>query len=351
LKVLVFYGDAFLAREALESFRSEWLAPAEGGFGGDVVRVDGSEARPDDLLSLCQSTPMFGGRRLVIVQGLLGRFDPEQQPGEPRRRRRRAPKRVPEGWESFVEQARHGPEGTVVAFLEGKLSKDNPLLTLLKPVAELRECRPLGKNELPAWIRERAERYGLRLQGSAIALLTELVGNELAVLDSELQKLATYGGGATVTEDDVALLVREVRRLRLYELTDPVFEGRAQAAQAALQRLLREGEVPQYILQDLARHARQLIQVRALLERRVPKGDLQGRLGGQVPTFVVDKLVRQAPRLSLGQVRWAYHRLLEADLQTKRGIFDDQTALSLLVAELAALGRRPRQARAQSSAW
>jgi DNA polymerase III delta subunit len=56
-----------------------------------------------------------------------------------------------------------------------------------------------------------------------------------------------------------------------------------------------------------------------------------------VHPYVMQRLLKQAPAYNIERLRRAYRRLLEADLSIKRGIYDDETAIHLLITELAAM--------------
>lgn len=331
--IAVFYGkDDFSAHEALDELKRELDSdPSTEGLADNAVQVDGAGARPDELLALCQTVPFLSAHRLVIVRGLLGRFE-----GAGRRGRRRASEAALGPWEAFVEGLPTLPESTVLVFLDGELRPQNPLLQALSLLkAQVREFKPLPPGELAGWINRRAQRYGLSLEARAVAALAGLVGNHLWTLDSELQKLAAYADGRSITEEDVRSLVSLARDPSVFAMADAVIEGRPRDAAELLQRLLAEGEPPQRLLAMVARQYRLLLLTKELLERGARPPEISARL--QVQGFVIQRLLKQAPAHTIDRLRGAYRRLLEADLSVKRGVFDDETALQLLLFELAAL--------------
>jgi DNA polymerase-3 subunit delta len=284
---------------------------------------------------VCQTVPFLGSHRLVIVHGLLGRF---QQRGRSRTRRRAA-NEEDEGalgpWQRFVDALPALPETTALVLLDGDVSAKNPLLEALRRHAKPREFKPLAQSDVAAWINRRAASYGVSLQARAVATLAVLVGNQLWTLDSELRKLATYANGAPVTEEDVRALVSLARDPSVFAMADAVIEGRARDAVDLLQRLLSEGEAPQLLLAMIARQYRLLLLAKELLERRVRAPEISAQLG--VQGFVIQRLLQQAPLYTLDGLRQAYRKLLDADLSVKRGQMDDESALQLLIFELAAL--------------
>ncbi len=325
--IAVFFGkDDFSSHEALSALAKE--LDSDGMLADNTVAVDGAGSRPGELLVLCQTVPFLGAHRLIVVRGLLARFE-----APVRGRRRRARKTDLGPWQTFVDDLKQLPESTALVFLDGELRADNPLLQALRPLSDTREFKPLPQGELAGWIRRRAERSGVALEARAIAALAGLVGNHLWTLDSEIQKLATYAGDRQVTEEDVRSLVSLAREPNVFAMADAVIEGRVRDAADLLQRLLADGEAPQRLLMLVARQYRLLILTKELLERRVRPPEISGRL--QVQGFVIQRLLKQAPAYTIQRLRQAYRRLLEADLSVKRGVYDDETALQLLLFELA----------------
>ena len=329
--ITVLYGkDEFSANEELLAMQAE--VNGDAPLGDSTVRVDGASARPDELLAVCQTMPFMGTRRLVIVRGLLGRFESAG---------RRRPRKQDGGlgpWAPFVEGLQALPESTTLVFLDGELRPQNPFLQAIRPLAELRECKPLRQAELAVWITRRAERYEVSLEARAVAALAGLVGNQLWTLDSELQKLAAYASGRQVTDDDVRSLVSLAREPNIYAMVDAVIEGRSQEAAKLFQRLLADGESPMRLLNLLGRQYRLLLLTKELVGKRVRPPEISARL--RVQGFVIQRILRQAPAYTIDRLRQAYRRILDADLSIKRGVHDEETALQLLLFELSALARR-----------
>lgn len=338
--IALFYGkDDFSAHEALDALTEE--LDTDGLLAENTVRVDGVSARPDELLAVCQTIPFLGSHRLVVVHGLLARFESSQR-GRGRGKRRAADEEgALGGWKDFIDALPALPETTTLVFFDGEVTARNAMLGALRPLARIQEFKPLAQAEVAGWITRRAQRYGVSLEARAVATLAGLVGNQLWTLDSELQKLAAYADGQPVTEQDVRSLVSLAREPNIFAMVDAAIEGRERDAVDLLQRLLTEGEAPQRLLAMVARQYRLLLLTKELLERRLRPPEISARL--QVQGFVVQRLLQQAPLYTIERLRQAYRRLLEADLSVKRGVHDDETALQLLLFELAALARSPQR--------
>lgn len=327
--IAVFFGkDDFTAHEALRSLTSE--LDSDGMLADNTVRVEGADARPAELLTACQTMPFLAAKRVIVVRGLLKRFETSG-----RRGRRRKDEEALGPWAGFVEGLAGLPETTVLVFIDGELRPQNPMLQALRPLAQVQEFKALPQAELAGWINDRAKRYGVSIEARAVAALAGLVGSQLWTLDSEIQKLGLYAGERQVTEADVRSLVSLAREPSVFAMADAAIEGRARDAADLLERLFADGEPPQRLLALLVRQYRLLLLTKEMLGKGVRAPQISARL--RVQGFVIQRLLKQATVYNIGQLRRAYRRLLEADLSIKRGIYDDQTALELLLFELATM--------------
>jgi DNA polymerase III delta subunit len=93
--------------------------------------------------------------------------------------------------------------------------------------------------EIPGWLIERAsERHGLTLDGRAAEALAAAVGADLGVLEAELEKLASVGGDGTVTAEQIAELVPNVRPVNRWAWLDAVGQRDYRGALTDLPALL-----------------------------------------------------------------------------------------------------------------
>lgn len=112
------------------------------------------------------------------------------------------------------------------------------------------ECSELKGAALSKWLVDTARAaYGVALQRDAAALLSELIGEDLGVLDQELSKLASFvGARKSISAEDVRGLVGGWKTETTWALTDGVRDGRLGDALVALDQLLASGEAPLRLL-------------------------------------------------------------------------------------------------------
>ena len=112
------------------------------------------------------------------------------------------------------------------------------------------ECSDLKGAQLVKWLQDTsAETYGQSLARDAAALMIELVGNELGMLDTELAKLASYvGERANIEIEDVKAMVGGWRTETTWAMTDATRDNDLDFALHALDQLLTAGEAPLKLL-------------------------------------------------------------------------------------------------------
>jgi DNA polymerase-3 subunit delta len=332
----VFYGDSFLVPQALKDL-------AEDIGVGELLDANrhslrGSQIKPAELTSICNALPFMDDRRLVLVDGLLTTL--ERRTGRGRRRTGDGGKSSPSAgeWKELARAVPAMPETTVLVFVDGPLSKGNPLLRLLRSLAQVQELLAPEREALSRWIRESVRRRGSSISPAAISCLAGLVGNDLWTLDREIEKLTLYASGRGIEQSDVVELVSQVREANIFAAVDAMIDGRPGQALRLLHQLRQDGRDAANIFTMVERQLRNLALVRDAMDRRVSPRDLGAQTGIFSP-WALDKTREQARRHSPQDITERYRRLLEADLAVKRGRLEPDLALELLVA---GQGARPR---------
>lgn len=311
---ILFGADDFSMREELEKIK-EGLGDKEL-LASNITVFEGHQLKLSQLIDVCSAMPFFGSYRLVIVEGLLGRFEE----GEGR---------------SLKDLVGGMPETTVLVLIDGQIKRDNPLLKELAPQAKVKEFPLLRGAALHGWIQRRVAKGDGTISPQAVRLLAALVGENLWVLASEIEKLLLYTYGRRIEEGDVREVVSYAREASVFTMVDALIEGRASTAARLLHQLLEEGATAPYLLVMITRQLRLLVQAKELTLKGVPASLIKDRLG-LASDYTLTKALQQSRRYSMGRLEQVYRKLLETDLAIKRGIWKGELALDLLVAELCA---------------
>jgi len=327
----ILYGqDDFSLNQAVEKIKADlgdWEMLATG-----TTSLEGQHLTLSELRNNCDAAPFLSSHRLVIVDGLLGRFEVKQS--RPRAGEGKSGDGLGE-WEGLASYIKQMSETTVLMLVDGEVKSHNPLLKKLSSLAEVRTFPLLRGRDLKAWIQQRVKGEGGDITPQAVNLLAELIGGDLWAMNGEIQKLLLYSQERPISEDDVRQLVSHVQEANIFALVDAVAESRIELAQRILHRLYDEGVAPTYILVMITRQFR-LIALAKDLPRGLSRLQIQERLGLK-KSYALDKTLGQAKLYDFEGVKRAYDKLLETDLAIKTGKYSDKLALELLVTELACL--------------
>lgn len=330
MRYILFGQDDYSLGEALAGVKRGLGDPALLDI--NTTTLDGEQGTPDRLRPFCETAPFMAEKRLVIIEGLLRRYEPRGRTG----RRRKDARKVAEAddCQPLADYISQIPESTVLVLVDtSSIGPDNPLLKALSPGAVVRSFPLLRGERLWGWLQKYVAREGGSISPGAVDLLAELVGSNLRVMASEINKLVLFASGRRIEEVDVNRLVSYAQETSVFAMTDAILEFNVSRAQHMLQRLLQGGAAPAYLLVMLSRQIQRLVRVKEMKVRRGSDAEIRKKLG-IISDFVWREVLRSASRYSMARLKSVYEKLLETDIAIKTGKYSGDLALSMLVAEL-----------------
>lgn len=177
------------------------LPESETGFNLTVFY--GRDTDWPAVVNACQRYPMFAERQVVIIK--------EAQD-----------MRGIEKLDAYIEKPLSSTL-LFVAYKGKKVDKRTRLAKLLKDHAVLFTTKKLYDNELPEWTQQLVREKGFAINGKALALLIDHIGNDLSRLNNEVDKLAlNMGKRKSITEDDIEKYVGISKEFNVFELQHAV---------------------------------------------------------------------------------------------------------------------------------
>lgn len=290
----------------------------------NTTQLEGKGLTLGQLQDACNAMPFLAPKRLVIVQDLFtngGKLD----------------KKFMEGLLAYLIEL---PDTARLFFIESKALSGKHALLKLAENSEIGYAKLFDRPEgaqLERWIMQRTAELGGQMHPRAANMLAINVGNDLALLEQELQKLVMYKGitepVAQITADDVGLLSPYAAEANIFDLVDAVGNRNGKRAAELLQQKLEEGAEPFLIFSMIVRQFRLLIQVKELADAGLRGPAISKEL--KLHSFVAGKVLQQSQSFSLSQLEQIYAHLLDVDVRVKTGKTDMVTALNLLVFGLA----------------
>jgi DNA polymerase-3 subunit delta len=330
----IFHGeDEFSRTEQVGKFRAQLGDPQFSDL--NTLTFDGRKVTLGELQHACDAVPFLSDKRLVIVEGMLARFEPRRKSAGP------------EG-ESNAEEADPAlamelkaylarlPEKTRLVFVETKtLAKNNPILKYAaddQKNAHVKAFEEPPARDLPGWIRARVKAKGGTFESGAVEELALHVGADLRLLDNEIDKLMLYRNGHSIRVTDVRTLVASVHESDVFALVDALGHREAGAALKLLHAQIDHNAAPGYLLSMIVRQFRLLLQIKDLGARGKTLDAAREQL--KLHPYVAEKTWKQALNFTMPQLQAIYQRLLDTDVAIKTGRSEPVVALDLLIVEL-----------------
>ena len=315
----VLFGDEpYLQRLALDLIKR--IALGEDGDEMAVSRYEGETAVPATVFDDARTLPFLSRRRIVIV-------DPADD----------FVTRARKELESYIEK----PSRTGVLVLVVRSWPSNTTLYKKVDKAGLAvDCRAPKEAELPGFATQLARtRHNLKLEPTAARMLVELVGPEVGLLASELDKLASYVGKAnTIAPDDVAKMVGSGRTEEIWTVIDQATTGEGAQALIQLDKLLAAGEPPIKILAAITVNLLKVYHAGQLRVAKVPPREAAAQAG--LSGWGFDKMMRQHAHLGPSRTAKIPEMIVKTDLDLKgNSPLPPATILEQLIVTLS----KPRQ--------
>ena len=291
------YGDEpYLVERAVKKLLERAVDPGFRDFNLNVFY--GNECKGDEVFSSAQTLPMFAERRVVLVKkgGDLSAG----------------------AMEILLSYLQDPSPATCLVLQAEKVDGRKKFFAEFKKRGEMVEFKRPYENQLGPYVRDEVRAAGKKIDGAAAELLAYLVGNNLQELVSQIEKLCIYcGKKETIGVADVKTIVSDTKVESVFEFTDALGARDLAKALRMLITLLQDGEAPLRVLGAVARHYRQLWQVRELMDRKVPSGDLAKAAG--INPYFLKKVTDQARNYQVSELKQVFERMLDLDLAFKSG--------------------------------
>lgn len=332
-RVYYLYGDEeYLAQDAMRQLVHAAAEEATRDFNVDVR--SGGELAAAELGSLLATPPMMAARRVVAIRGVAA-----------------LAKDAREVLARYLDAS--AADVVLVLSAAGERRSTGDWAKLERRLRQLPgavEFAPLTEERLPRWIAHHARTtHGTEITDSAAGLLASAVGNDLPALAAELDKLASYTGGAAIDDASVSAVVGVRRGETLGDFLDAVATRDAARALGLLPHVLAQPKATAVaIVMALATQTLALGWGSAVLEHGGPPPDYFAflREAGSIYTGrpwgdAARAWARSAAQWTPRAVDDALDELLAADIALKETrLSSDEHVLATVVLALCAGARR-----------
>ena len=322
--LLLLGKDAYLRDTFRERVIEASIEPAARGWA--VSRFSADQGEFAHALAQARTVPMLARRQVVVIG------EAEAIERMPEAKREAETQNLadyfanPAPFTVLILEARELDQRTKFA----KMLLEQALVV----AAELPED-PQERNRTAAMLAvQMARARDARIEDDAADELADLCNCDLAAMQSEIEKLATYAGaGRPIRRADVEALVVSEKKYSVWELAEVMAMRQRARAFNFLANVLQQGEPAPALIGTMAWMCRKLIEAQQLSPHTSPY-QAAGRLGVRVTTAeIAMRHARKIPRQRLVQ---GLQALYDADSSLKSGQKNDRAVMEFVLAQLTA---------------
>lgn len=327
-QVQLIYGkEDFLIDDNIHKVINEVLP--EGSSRDFAIEVlEGESADINSIVNSIQSMGMFQNDKVVIVKGFSFLTTGKDKDD----------KKTVFQMQNLKDSLENVAQGVYVLFVVyGSVDARKKFTKFIKKISQISEYKPFASYEgekVAKWITARVIGYGKRISNQNAFRIHSITGGEnLRILDSEIQKLITFvGDREEITASDIDSMVSSSAS-NIFSMLDYLIQVKVGKAISLLKDILFLGEQPIRVLALLVSHFRSLFMMKYLDELSTPKGDIAKAVGKH--PYVVQKTLGSLRKVKSSSLEKIIHLLADADFNMKTGKLKPQVALELLFADIA----------------
>lgn len=316
--IIFLYGpDTFRSRQKLKEIKEKFLREVDAS-GMNMQILDGKTVELETLESSLSTLPFLAKKRMVILENLL-----------PNKLHSKNTKRITELFE------KKSTKDTIIVFWEGEISeeklKKNALYQYLKKQKYQYGFLLLAPQEIQRWIKQRVAQLHGAMEALAIIYFADIVGNDLWLANSEIEKLAYYAKNRAITVEDVKTLCTAKLEENIFLLTDALGQKNKKLAIRLICDQLKQGMTETELLHKCLWHFKNLLIIRSAVDDygEISSYELAQKLG--LHPFVVKKGITQAKNFRFDELKIIFHKLLLIDSAIKTSRIRAEVLFDLLV--------------------
>jgi len=305
-KLYLLYGEeSFLKR----SYKSRLKEAIVGDDTMNYSYFAGKGIPVPEVIGFADTLPFFSEHRLLIIED-SGFFK--------------------NATEELVKYLPHLPATTHIIFIESEVDKRGKMFKTVKEMGYVTELVRQSTQDLSKWVLGKLAKEEKKITGTTMELFLSKTGEDMEIINMELEKLICYTmGKEVVSAEDVEAVCSGQIANRIFDMTGFLAERNKKAALAVYEDLLILKEPPMRILFLIARQFNQLMQVKELGGKGFDRSAIASKL--KIPPFVAGKTINQARSFTKEQLVSYVTACVDSEEAVKRGRLADRLAVELLI--------------------
>jgi len=320
-KIFLVYGpDIGSVSEKATILAKSSKADLSDPFSTIKIDADDAAADPSRLADEAHTVSMFGGKRLIWVQG-------------------KTLKNLANAIQPIIDLP---PQDSIVVIEAGDLKKSSPLRSRIEKSSSAiaLPCYVDADKALVQIINEEIQIANLTIEPNALNLLKSLIGGDRLASRKEIQKLCLYASDkGKITEDDIFAIVGDASSLAVETVVDSASIGDIATMEKTFKKLIARGTSEVQIASAMQRHFQMLHLARSKMDAK--RMSVQSVIGGMRPPVNFQRKAKVERALSiwrLDALTRTLSRLEKTSLDARAGgtLSSPLTATTLLAVAIEA---------------
>ncbi|MCX8009697.1 MAG: DNA polymerase III subunit delta [Ignavibacteria bacterium] len=272
-----------------------------------------------EIFDLVNEFSLFGGKKIIVIT----EFGSLKQK------------------EKFVKYLENpSPSASIILVEFDKVNLDqNQTYKKFRDLGIAYESKKYYENEILEFIQDRFKKKKINTDLEIAELLYESIGNNLAELEAEIDKVALAYDGKQISKEEVKKVIGVSREYTIFDLFNVLKDKRFDKALMIGYNLLDHSASMVYIITMLSKYFFSLLTFNEIKKIAGNKDIVIAKMIGTAPRFLQDYEMA-SKRYSTNELVQIFRILLDKDFQLKSTSIDEKTQYAMLISEISLLSKR-----------
>lgn len=285
----------------------------------DVIKYDLENTKIENVLEDALSISLFGNKKLIIVENayiFTGTINK---------------KLIEQNIDVLKEYINNGSFNNIIVFtiLKEKIDERKNIVKLIKEKGVVKDFNI--SNNINKYVFDMFKNY--KISNNNVNLLINRVGNNLEILNQEIEKIKTYkDSDLNISEDDIKNLTSKNIDTDFFNLIENIVIKNKEKALESYFEIIKYGEEPIKIIVVLANKFRLIYQALNLYKKGYSSKDISTILGSNY--YAIKKCLENSRNYDNKTLLNCILKLANLDIDIKSGKIDKNLGLELFIMTL-----------------
>lgn len=315
--------DSFRSRQKLNALTDQFKKQRDPD-GNNIIKLEGAKLTINKLNEKTAANSLLAEKRLIIIENL---FEHKEE----------------NIFKTLLEYLQQLKGDTVLIFYESrgfdsKKFGEKRLTVARKKLFDFltkqkfsEQFNALNNAQVVGWIQKQIKHNGLNIDNYVANTLVNTLGNDLWIINNELNKLINYCQAQkqnTITIEFVRQLTHGQVDENIFALTDAIGNKNKMLFFELLEQQIESGVAETHILSMIVRQFKQILQIKELLIKGLYEQKIIDQL--KLHPYVIKKTIPQTRNFSIEYCKNILFQLAQIDYKTKTGQTYCLTELNML---------------------